>query len=467
MRTRNGQTTKGEKLSEYESVRNWFESLEASALSKGKGLSRRSRLVRLRALQEYVQLNGLTPDELLAGARADAKDATTRLTNFFNWLQGSTVEGVKPRTTHVSWNAAGTSQAYLRGFYTHNDLTFPKRFKSPAKRISECSKRDTKTAIYDYDESSDEIIYKNGALQHFLSNLGFRDQTIALCLFSTGADAADLLDLNVGFVEDDKGKISSAKRFLWKGNRMKDGIEFKTFFSEEATQFLKRYVEQERGDAKDKDALFIKEDGTRVNQHALAMNFRLGASKFLKVDSFESNPFRPKRFRHLFRSACANAHVDSGFVFTFMGHASNVSASYLEKSDGLFLREYVKVEPYITVFGVQKNGVIELAGELEELKTQVQEKERAWGLDRDKALQTMSEASRRLSEKEYEISELRTRVGALEAQNTEITASISYIKKNWRPDKGKFIDTEPIQGPAETKHDEETQKKSNKRERES
>jgi integrase len=374
MRVKNGQTTKGEKLSQYESVKNWFESLEASAVAKGKPLSRRSRLVRLRNLAEYVQLNGLNPDQLMQGARADKKDAMTRLTNFFNWLQGANIEG-KQRKTHVSWNAATTAQAYLRGFYTHNDISFPKRFKSPARKVSEVTKRDVKTEIYSYDEETDEIVYKNGCLQHFLSNLNFRDQTIALCLLSTGADAADLLALNVGFVKDDKGKISGAKRFLWKGNRLKDGIEFKVYMSAEASAFLKRYCEQERANEPDKAPLFVEKDGSGMNAHALAINFRTAASKFLKVESNESNPFRPKRFRHLFRSAAGNAHMDVGFTHAMMGHASDVSGSYLEKGDGNFLREYVKLEPYVTVFGAEKNGLTELTEEMRELGEKVQKTE--------------------------------------------------------------------------------------------
>lgn len=401
MRVKKGQTTKGENLLQYESVKNWFSSLEASAVAKGKSLSRRSRLVRLRNLSEYVNLMGANPDELIEAAKADIKHAMTGLTNFFNWLQGASIEG-KKRKTAVAWNAATTIQAFLRGFYTHNDITFPKRFKSPARKVSEVTKRDAKSEIYSYDEETDEVVFKNGTLQHFLSNQNFRDQTITLCLLSTGADAADLLALNVGFVKDEKGNISSIKRFLWKGNRVKDSIEFKVYMSAEASQFLKRYVEQERAGAQDKEPLFIKEDRTRLNPHALAINFRTAASKFLKVESNESNPFRPKRFRHLFRSAAANAHVDVGFINAMMGHKTDISGGYLEKGDGVFLREYVKIEPFVTVFGAEKNGMTELA---EEMRT------------------------------------LRDRIAELEAKVTEQVASIALLKKLPPDIRAKFIDT--------------------------
>jgi len=360
--------TRGEENLAYKSVQRWFERLEESAVGRGKNLTKNARNIRLRVLAEYVEFASLNPDELLSEAKENIENAMRRLTNFFLWLQGEPVKGIKPRKTKIWWNGACTLQAYMRGFYTHNDLVFPKRFRTPKRRISKVSKRDSKTEIYGYDEEKDEIIYRNGFLQHFLSNLSFRDQTIGLCLLSTGADASDLVALNLGFVKDAKGNTSKAKRFLWHDNRVKDGEEFKVFFSEEATQFLKRYVEQERANAKDSDSLFAKEDGERLNAHALAMNFRVASTKMGLAKVNEANPFRPKRFRHLFRTACANAGIDAGFTMSFMGHASNISAGYIEKSNGLFLKEYVRVEPYVTVYGVQKNQVQRINEDLDETK---------------------------------------------------------------------------------------------------
>ena len=82
-------------------------------------------------------------------------------------------------------------------------------------------------------------------MQHFMQNLSFRDQTIAICLLSTGADATDLLKLKVGFVKDGRGKITDAKRIFWHGNRAKTGKPFKTFFSKEATFFCRTVFPEE------------------------------------------------------------------------------------------------------------------------------------------------------------------------------------------------------------------------------
>jgi integrase len=404
---------KGEDLLSFSSAKNWFQSLEESAVSRGKNLTSAAKRVRFGKLYEYTMKGTINPDSLLEEAKTDINAAMKRLTDYFNQVQ---------KEKGVDWNSACTSLSFLRGFYTHNGITFPKRFKIPKRRVSAVSKRDSKTEIYSYNEETDEIIFHNGTLQHFISNLNFRDQVIALSLLSTGADTADLLKLNVGFVKDGKGEISKVKRFLWHDNREKDGIEFKVYFSEEATQFLKRFVEQERAEAKDSEPLFVKEDGQRLPAHALAMNFRLAAQKMGFTVDEESNPFRPKRFRHLFRTACGNAHIDAGFTMAMMGHASDISGSYLEKSDGLFLKEYVRAEPFVTVFGVSKNGLTDLTEEVQRLAD--------W----------KTEAEHQITEKTEKINNLYSRNEELEAKMNGVESEITEIKealKKWLTQRNK------------------------------
>lgn len=371
-----------ETLEKFDSVKSWERSLQESAFSRGKPLTDRAWRNRLLSMRQYVSLTGSNPDQLIA---EDVETTMTRLTNFFLWLTGKEVEGHELRGKKVEWNSACTMQSQIRGFYTHNGMVFPKRFKVPKRRVSEASKRDAKTPVYEYDEENDKT-FMNGVLQHFISNLNFRDQTIALCLLSTGADASDLLALNVGFVKDARGRISTASRLVWEGNRVKDGIRFRTFFSREATAFLKRYVEQERGGARDDEPLFIRtevveEAGVkkvkikRLSGHALRDNFRLVAEKMGYTKEKEAHPFRPKRLRHLFRTACGTARIDPGYTEAFMGHSPSISASYLEKGVSLFLREYIRVEPYVTVFGVDKNGFTELTENVEGLRARITELE--------------------------------------------------------------------------------------------
>lgn len=230
---------RGAELLEYKSINHWFESLKKIAGSKGKQFKEKSRNHRLCRMMEYLSVEypkgnkeTITPDFLLKEAKNNIDETGNRLQAYFDAMLEN----------GINWNGAITQYSYIRGFYTHNDITFPKRMKTPKPHISTVKKTDTKTAIYDYDEDKDETIFKNGLLQQFFDNLSFRDQTIGLCLLSSGLDGADLFALNIGFAKDAKGNLSTVKRFFLHGNRLKDGIEYKTFFSTEATEYIKRYI---------------------------------------------------------------------------------------------------------------------------------------------------------------------------------------------------------------------------------
>jgi integrase len=387
---------KGDELVEYESVQNWLDSLNQSALTRGKaGLTKNAKYVRLGVFLKYVSFTKMNPDQLLEEAKSDIDKTGHRVNDFFGF-----------RAKEVSWNTTVTNIGFVRGFYTHNNIVFPKKYGVPKRKVSKVAQRDAKTVIYDYDEENEKTVFHNGTLQHFVQNLSFRDQTIALCLLSTGADATDLLKLNIEFVKDGRGKISDKKRFLWHSNREKTSIPFKVYFSEEATEFLKRYVEQERAGAEDKEPLFVTEDvglhardngkekSERMDAHLLSISFRNAAKKMGYTKKRKQNPFRPKRFRHLFRTACGNAGIDNGYIEAFMGHSTSISASYLEKGNGTFLQEHVKVEPYLTVFGVSKTKVTEMGGEIEELKDSVQAMAKTEKIIHDKITELEDENSK-------------------------------------------------------------------------
>jgi len=378
-------------------------------------------------MEEYSTLMGSNPDELLAEG---VDSVMKRLTDYFLWLTGEEVEGLPVRDKSVSWNTACTLQSMIRGFCTHNDLIFPKRFKVPKRKRSAVSQRDSRTPVYGYDEDSEES-YLNGLLPQFVSNLNFRDQTVAVCLLATGADATDLLNLKLAFVGDGRGRITSLPRIKWEGDRAKDGFPFRTYLSREATALLKRYIEQERTDADNDEPLFVKEGGDSLTVQALRDNFRCAAERMGYTRKDQANPFRPKRFRHAFREACSAAHIDAGYTEAMMGHSSGVSASYLEKGEGSFLREYIRVEPYVTLFGVDRNGVTDLAETVEEQKVRVNDLEEKLSVstdrftevyDRNCALEAkMNAVDTVLRDAESD----RTR---LEGTVTDLRSEVEYVK---------------------------------------
>src|SRR5450759_3774536 len=125
----------GEELLKFVSVQKWIVSLEQSSLGRGKGFSVDTKNNRLWHLWKYTDNGKLNPDDLLSEAQTDIEKAMAQLTNHFNSIQ---------KENGVSWNTACTNISFLRGFYTHNDIYFPKRFKTPRRRVSEVSKTDCK-----------------------------------------------------------------------------------------------------------------------------------------------------------------------------------------------------------------------------------------------------------------------------------------------------------------------------------
>ena len=108
---------RGDALLKFESVQNWLDSLDQMAKIRGKnGLTKNAKAMRLGRMWEYTNKGELSPDELLAEAQEDIDKAGKRLSEYFEAKQSK-----------VSFNSAITSFCYLRGFYTHNNLVFPKK----------------------------------------------------------------------------------------------------------------------------------------------------------------------------------------------------------------------------------------------------------------------------------------------------------------------------------------------------
>jgi len=55
----------------------------------------------------------------------------------------------------------------------------------------------------------------------------------------------------------------------------------------------------------------------------------------------------------------------------FMGHTGDTSSHYLEQDSSIFEKMYVKIEPLLTVFGVNQNVVNEMSKEVNGLKNEV------------------------------------------------------------------------------------------------
>ncbi|MHA2069967.1 MAG: hypothetical protein ACXABY_36850 [Candidatus Thorarchaeota archaeon] len=199
------------KIEAFPEVEAWRKSLDRASFSRSKKeLSKTVWRKRLRRLMQFCEFTGKTPTQLLAEASESVETAMDRLISYHRWLQEQ----------GLTSNSARTLMAYIRGFYSHNDVAFPKSFSVPRAEPAKVNHQDDKADVWDIDEAG--AITLNNLVPQFISNLSFRDKTIALCLMSSGQDTADLLALNIEFVHDAKGELADVERFYWMGVREKD-----------------------------------------------------------------------------------------------------------------------------------------------------------------------------------------------------------------------------------------------------
>jgi integrase len=239
----------------------------------------------------------------------------------------------------------------MRSFYVSNGVAFEKRWsrKLPKPETRKAIRKDNIYQFYEVDEEKKIIRFDRELMQKFLSNLKLRDQTITLSLLSSSLDTGDLFKLNVGDISQN-GK----RRILIEGNRGKTKVFYRTFLSREATNLVRRYLNQERRTAKNNEPLFVinHEKATRMTPTHLSSVYRDNAKRIgIQWNEDEWNPLRPKRLRHLFRTACDTAGVPELYVNAFMGHANSIGQSYSELSPANLELEYLRVEPFLTVYG--------------------------------------------------------------------------------------------------------------------
>jgi len=174
-----------------------------------------------------------------------------------------------------------------------------------------------------------------------------------------------LFRLNIGDIRE-----QSNSRIFWEGNRRKSGILFRTFFSKEAARFIRKYIEQERVGAGDKEPLFIAR-GKRMTPHNIASIYRDTAKKMnIKWANGEWNPLRPKRMRHLFRTAADTAGITELYTNSFMGHVNNQGLDYSELSRAKLELEYLRLEPFLTVYGEVEES-LEIREDVKKLETRI------------------------------------------------------------------------------------------------
>ena len=106
------------------------------------------------------------------------------------------------------------------------------------------------------------------------------------------------------------------------------------------------------------EPLFVRTMDQKITPKQLSENCKNVALRMGLVNGKTQHPFRPKRMRSIFRSACSVAGIEKGFTTIFMGHKSDVSDGYMEKPRATLELRYAMVEQYLTVFSGDLNHEI-------------------------------------------------------------------------------------------------------------
>ncbi len=320
-------------------------------------------------------------DDLVKEAKTNIGKTEEKIDLFFHWLLNKEIKGYLQRGKEMRESSANQrAYAFLRGFFANLDIAFERKWtrsipkvKSPRQAI----KKDQVYTFYDVDEKTKTIHFNRELMQQFIAILKPRDVAITLALLSSSQDSGDLFKLNVGDIREQKGK----SRLFWEGTRNKTTVQFRTFLSKEATRFIRKYVDQERRNAEDKEPLFVykyRKNGQsegkaekRMTAGNLASIYRDAARKMgIKWGNGEHNPLRPKRMRHLFRTACDTAGIPELYTNAFMGHRNHMGQEYSELSKAKLELEYLRVEPFFTVYGqVEEN--LEIKEDVRRLESRI------------------------------------------------------------------------------------------------
>lgn len=312
-------------------------------------------------MPKYLKFSQKTPDDLIEESLTDPEIAELSLRRFFNWLKK---EGHQHNTARMG--AYGS----IQGFYSNNKID-TRKFHAPAEEIAEVVRTDANYPMFVWDNTLEKFKLNRPMLQRFLRKLNDRDETAALCMISSGDDVSDVLKLTVGFVRKQDPRHPRLVKY---DIREKTGIPKMGFYSKEATKHVRLLVNTYRKNAKDNEPLFVSSDSERRREFTmktkrefiegidelppakpllrgtLELSFRKAAAKIgVILEKGKQSPLRPKRLRYIFRTACEQAGLSDDRTQSLMGHSKKTSSQgYLELRE-IQERQYMAVEPIITV----------------------------------------------------------------------------------------------------------------------
>lgn len=348
--------------SDFATVKRWESQLQKK--SDDKIIPEKTKEAMNTWMPQLLKFHSKTPDELIEEAISDPEIGEKRLDDFYRY-----------KKELIDRNSCITGiYGVLRGFYRHNKVNV-QDFSSP-----KISPRQVKMTDANYPlfvrieiEQNGKIIKKSvlnrNLIREFSSHLSFRDQCIHLCIMSSGLDSNDILKLTVGDIQ----RQADHKRIYLNDIRNKTFIEYKDFFSIEATDRIRSYIKKERNNAPNEEPLFVTSLTARKNEFAqktgrqYSLGGELPKGKRLPADDISSafrraqkamgisvqkgkqSPLRPKRWRKVFKTAASNAGLDRDIIKIMLGQSGDQSQSYEEDDRNTMEYHYELLEPKITL----------------------------------------------------------------------------------------------------------------------
>lgn len=165
--------------------------------------------------------------------------------------------------------------------------------------------------------------------------LGIRDRAMIELLYSSGIRASELISLSEYNFNYNEREL----RVTGKGEK-----ERVTFFSNRASEWIRRYIEEKKSKYKNytKDILFVNSNGKRLTDRSL---------RRLITDYGENSGVKkhisPHTFRHSFATELLNRGIDIKFLQELLGHSSIMTTQVYTHVSKEFLREiYMKTHPF-------------------------------------------------------------------------------------------------------------------------
>ena len=342
---------------ESNAIRQCFKILKMR--SKTKTLAKSTLMSYETWIPRLISFTKMSPDELIKEGLKDSELAEERVSDFYSALVNKEITYAKPLNLNsINSSVYGT----IRGFYTKNRVN-TQGWTSPQIAIPDVDKTDSEHPLFVLDKKTKKLDLNRELFLRFFRVLNPRDETIALCLMSSGLDISDILDLTIYDIQSQRNQ----DRIFIQINRLKTGEIAKSFLSKEATRYIRRYIQNYRKDGLEEEKVFIntvenhpvskRQPDGKPNHHnsipvsSVDYNFKRAVREKMgiKVRLGKQSPLRPKRLRKCFKSGCTRAGLDLDMVRVFMGQKSAISKVYLGKSREELEVYYSQVEPFLTV----------------------------------------------------------------------------------------------------------------------